>query len=280
MTVVFFELANLIGSIVMLILMISTIPYILAFLKDIKKAIQYKQEKISFSSIAYFTQFHQRFYQNLNEKQTKRRLLYSGLGSIISKGFSEIFKLSLYGLGIAFIYLVLKETSKSPSVFKNMFESLGIVFISIHLMANIFKAIEKASYLNLIYNSVKWIFVYSLALIGTNLNVENLLKYSFLYWILWLTFTISEKIFIDQVSRQWAYVDINYFEIYWHQDEYSKTIKQSEYDLENVILSEVWSFKYGGTIRISTNYLAYGRRISQKEKMIYLRGVNENDFNR
>ena len=273
----FFEIVNLTGQIVILFLMISTIPYILAFMKDIKRMIEYKQAKINFSKIAYFGQFHKRFYQRLNERQTKRRLLYSGLGAMISRYFSKFFALFLYALGIVWIYLMLKETSEFHSILKQMLETLGIIFITIHSVGIIFKAIVEGN-LN-IFRPFKWIFVYSLVLIASQFNLEDCVKYCFLYMLLWFTSIFSEKIFIAQINEQWANVDIEYFGLYWYQEEYSKVIKQRKNEIV-VIFSELWSFKYGGKLFISTSSVLCEDLLNEKRKVNLVGGVIENDFNR
>lgn len=273
----FFEIVNLTGQIVILFLMISTIPYILAFMKDIKRMMEYKQAKINFSKIAYFGQFHKRFYQRLNERQTKRRLLYSGLGAIISRYFSKFFALFIYALGIVWIYLMLKETSEFPSILKQMLESLGIIFITINSVGIIFKAIVEGN-LN-IFRPFKWIFVYSLVLIASHFNLADCLKYCFLYLILWFISVLSEKIFVAQINEQWANVDIEYFGLYWYQEEYSKVIKQRKNEIV-VIFSELWSFKYGGKLFISTSSVVCEDLLNEKRKVNLTGGVIGNDFNR
>lgn len=274
----FFEIVNLTGQIVILFLMISTIPYILAFMKDIKRMMEYKQAKINqFSKIAYFGQFHKRFYQRLNERQTKRRLLYSGLGAMISRYFSKFFALFIYALGIVWIYLILKETSEFPSILKQMLESLGIIFITIHSVGIIFKAIVEGN-LN-IFRPFKWIFVYSLVLIASHFNLADCLKYCFLYLILWFISVLSEKIFVAQINEQWANVDIEYFGLYWYQEEYSKVIKQRKNEIV-VIFSELWSFKYGGKLFISTSSVVCEDLLNEKRKVNLTGGVIGNDFNR
>lgn len=273
----FFEIVNLTGQIVMLFLMISTIPYILAFMKDIKRMMEYKQAKINFSKIAYFGQFHKRFYQRLNERQTKRRLLYSGLGAMISRYFSKFFALFIYALGIVWIYLILKETSEFPSILKQMLESLGIIFITINSVGIIFKAIVEGN-LN-IFRPFKWIFVYSLVLIASHFNLADCLKYCFLYLILWFISVLSEKIFVAQINEQWANVDIEYFGLYWYQEEYSKVIKQRKNEIV-VIFSELWSFKYGGKLFISTSSVVCEDLLNEKRKVNLTGGVIGNDFNR
>lgn len=273
----FFEIVNLTGQIVILFLMISTIPYILAFMKDIKRMMEYKQAKINFSKIAYFGQFHKRFYQRLNERQTKRRLLYSGLGAMISRYFSKFFALFIYALGIVWIYLMLKETSEFPSILKQMLESLGIIFITINSVGIIFKAIVEGD-LN-IFRPFKWIFVYSLVLIASHFNLADCLKYCFLYLILWFISVLSEKIFVAQINEQWANVDIEYFGLYWYQEEYSKVIKQRKNEIV-VIFSELWSFKYGGKLFISTSSVVCEDLLNEKRKVNLTGGVIGNDFNR
>lgn len=273
----FFEIVNLTGQIVILFLMISTIPYILAFMKDIKRMMEYKQAKINFSKIAYFGQFHKRFYQRLNERQTKRRLLYSGLGAMISRYFSKFFALFIYALGIVWIYLMLKETSEFPSILKQMLESLGIIFITINSVGIIFKAIVEGN-LN-IFRPFKWIFVYSLVLIASHFNLADCLKYCFLYLILWFISVLSEKIFVAQINEQWANVDIEYFGLYWYQEEYSKVIKQRKNEIV-VIFSELWSFKYGGKLFISTSSVVCEDLLNEKRKVNLTGGVIGNDFNR
>lgn len=273
----FFEIVNLTGQIVILFLMISTIPYILAFMKDIKRMMEYKRAKINFSKIAYLGQFHNRFYQRLNERQTKRRLLYSGLGAMISRYFSKFFVPFLYALGIVWIYLMLKETSEFPSILKQMLESLGIIFITIHSVGIIFKAIVEGN-LN-IFRPFKWIFVYSLVLIASHFNLADCLKYCFLYLILWFISVLSEKIFVAQINEQWTNVDIEYFELYWYQEEYTKVIKQRKNEIV-VIFSELWSFKYGGRVLISTSSVGCEDLLNEKRKVNLAGGVIENDFNR
>lgn len=274
----FFEIVNLTGQIVILFLIISTIPYILAFMKDIKRMMGYKRAKINFSKIAYFGQFHKRFYQRLNERQTKRRLLYSGLGAMISRYFSKFFALFLYALGIVWIYLMLKETSEFPSIFKQMLESLGIIFITINSVGIIFKTIETGNYLNIL-SPFKWLFVYSLVLIASQFNLEDCVKYCFLYTLLWFISILSEKIFVAQINEQWANVDIEYFELYWYQEEYTKVIKQRKNEIV-VIFSELWSFKYGGRVLISTSSVGCEDLLNEKRKVNLAGGVIENDFNR
>ncbi|CAI3332334.1 hypothetical protein CIRMBP1284_00982 [Enterococcus cecorum] len=273
----FFEIVNLTGQIVILFLMISTIPYILAFMKDIKRMMEYKRAKINFSKIAYLGQFHNRFYQSLNERQTKRRLLYSGLGAMISRYFSKFFVPFLYALGIVWIYLMLKETSEFPSILKNMLESLGIIFITIHSVGSIFKAKEEGN-LN-IFRPFKWIFVYSLVLIASQFNLEDCVKYCFLYMLLWFISILSEKIFVAQINEQWANVDIEYFELYWYQEEYSQVIKQRKNEIV-VIFSELWSFKYGGKLFISTSSVVCEDLLNENRKVNLTGGVIGNDFNR
>lgn len=274
----FFEIVNLTGQIVILFLMISTIPYILAFMKDIKRMMEYKQAKINFSKIAYFGQFHKRFYQRLSERQTKRRLLYSGLGAMISRYFSKFFALFLYSLGIAMIYLMLKEILEIPSVFKQMLESLGIIFVTINFIVGIFKFIETGNYLNIL-SPFKWLFVYLLVLIASQINLEDCVKYCFLYFLLSVTSIFSEKIFITQINEQWANVDIEYFELYWYQEEYSKVIKQRKNEIV-VIFSELWSFKYGGKLFISTSSVVCEDLLNENRKVNLTGGVIGNDFNR
>ncbi|WP_171332626.1 hypothetical protein [Enterococcus cecorum] len=274
----FFEIVNLTGQIVILFLMISTIPYILAFMKDIKRMMEYKQAKINFSKIAYFGQFHKRFYQRLNERQTKRRLLYSGLGAMISRYFSKFFALFIYALGIVWIYLMLKETSEFPSILKQMLESLGIIFVTINFIVGIFKFIETGNYLNIL-SPFKWLFVYLLVLIASQINLEDCVKYCFLYFLLSVTSIFSEKIFITQINEQWANVDIEYFGLHWYQEEYSQVIKQRKNGIV-VIFSELWSFKYGGKLFISTSSVVCEDLLNEKRKVNLTGGVIGNDFNR
>ena len=172
---------------------------------------------------------------------------------------------------------MLKETSEFPSILKQMLESLGIIFITINSVRIIFKAIVEGN-LN-IFRPFKWIFVYSLVLIASHFNLADCLKYCFLYLILWFISVLSEKIFVAQINEQWANVDIEYFGLYWYQEEYSKVIKQRKNEIV-VIFSELWSFKYGGKLFISTSSVVCEDLLNEKRKVNLTGGVIGNDFNR
>lgn len=251
-----FEGILIISTLAMLLMILSIFPYILAFVLDLIKAFRYKRKQKGFSTTDYLGKFNARYYQKISEKQIKHRVLYSGLGLAGSRCFSKFFEAAKVSLGIALIYLILKELKPMPGVFEDTMFYLGILYLVFKIIIIFFQGSQlENSFEYVLLNLLKWLFIYWLIFLAVKLSTEACFTYLWMIVLLRIAACISEKTFLSLIASQWEYVNIVYFELYWHQLEYSKLIKTFDNELMVITFSEVWLFKYGGKLIVSTESL-------------------------